>query len=93
MPGFRTEWDTAPNPTYDVWTVTNGGEVVPGILSPFMTTSFNRMDEKTMRMLIGAYPTGKYIKIHRAPIGNFFGVFAPPVISTTYFPAGNPAIV
>ena len=76
MPGFRTEWDTAPNPTYDVWTVTNGGEVVPGILSPFMASSFNRQDEKSIRSLIAAYPTGRYVKVYKAPIGNFFGVFA-----------------
>jgi hypothetical protein len=26
---FRTEWDTEPNPLYDIWTSVNGSEVVP----------------------------------------------------------------
>ena len=38
MGAFRTDWDTAANPRYDVWTTTNGGEVIPGVLSPVSYT-------------------------------------------------------
>jgi rifampicin phosphotransferase len=76
MPAFRTDWDTEPNPTYDVWTTTNGGEVVPGILTPFSATSFNRADYLGMKDLMGAYPTGKHVKVYKAPVGNFFGIIA-----------------
>jgi rifampicin phosphotransferase len=73
---FRTEWDTAPNPIYDIWTITNGGEVVPGVLRPLMASSFNRQDAVSMRDLMGSYPTGHHVPVHDAPVGNFFGIFA-----------------
>jgi pyruvate,water dikinase len=76
MGTFRTEWDTAPNPAYDVWTTTNGGEVIPGVVSPFTATMFMADEARGMKTLMGAYPTGKRIKVFPAPVGNFFGVTA-----------------
>ena len=73
---FRTDWDTEPNPRYDVWTVTNGGEILPGVISPFIATMYNEVDAKGLKVLMGAYPTGKRVKIHPAPVGNFFGFTA-----------------
>ncbi len=73
---FRTEWDTAPNPRYDVWTVTNGGEILPGVLTPFIATLYNEIDAKGLKDLMGAYPTGKRVAIYKPPIGNFFGITA-----------------
>ncbi len=37
---FTTDWDTDPNPTYDVWTSVNGSEIVPGVLCPLIATTF-----------------------------------------------------
>ncbi len=76
MGAFRTEWDTDPNPIYDVWTVTNGGEILPGVLTPFVATMFNEMDASGLRNLMSAYPTGKRVKIFKPPVGNFFGITA-----------------
>lgn len=76
MGAFRTEWDTEPNPVYDVWTVTNGGEILPGVLSPFVATLYNDIDARGLRELMATYPTGKRVKIFKPPVGNFFGIVA-----------------
>jgi rifampicin phosphotransferase len=79
MPGmgtFRTDWDTAANPLYDVWTITNGGEVIPGVLSPFTATMYNQFDAKGLRDLMKLYPSGKSVKLFPPPVGNFFGITA-----------------
>ena len=73
---FRTEWDTSPNPAYDVWTTTNGGEVVPGVLTPFTATYYAEFEYRSLRALMGAYPSGRRIKHFKPPVGNFFGVTA-----------------
>jgi len=73
---FRTDWDTEPNPRYDVWTVTNGGEILPGVISPFIATMYTEMDAKGLKVLMSAYPTGKRVKLYPAPVGNFFGFVA-----------------
>ena len=73
---FRTDWDTDPNPRYDVWTVTNGGEILPGVISPFIATMYNTVDAKGLKALMGVYPTGKRVKLYPAPVGNFFGFVA-----------------
>jgi pyruvate,water dikinase len=76
MPAFRTDWDTDPNPAYDVWTTTNGGEILPGILTPFAATLYNHLDCTSLPRLMKAYPTGKRVKTFREPVGNFFGITA-----------------
>ena len=76
MGAFRTEWDTEANPRYDVWTTTNGGEILPGILTPFAATLYNAMDHRSLSELMKTYPTGKRVKIFQPPIGNFFGITA-----------------
>ncbi len=73
---FRTEWDTSPNPRYDVWTVTNGGEILPGVLTPFIATLYNEIDARGLKDLMATYPTGKRVSLYKAPIGNFFGITA-----------------
>ena len=35
---FRTDWDSPPNPTYDLWTITNASEIVPGVLTPLLAS-------------------------------------------------------
>ena len=76
MGAFRTDWDTAANPRYDVWTTTNGGEVIPGVLSPFTATMYNQFDARGLRDLMKVYPSGKSVKIYSPPVGNFFGITA-----------------
>lgn len=76
MGGFSTEWDTTANPVYDVWTVTNGGEILPGVLSPLVATMYNEIDAKGLRDLMSPYATGKRIKLFKPPVGNFFGIAA-----------------
>jgi pyruvate,water dikinase len=76
MGAFRTDWDTAPNPTYDVWTTTNGGEVLPGVLAPFTATMYNWLDHDSLRVLLKSYPTSKRVKLYKPPVGNFFGITA-----------------
>lgn len=76
MGAFRTDWDTAANPLYDVWTTTNGGEVIPGVLSPFAATYYNELDARSLTALMKPYASGKRVKIFKPPVGNFFGITA-----------------
>ena len=76
MGAFRTDWDTEPNPAYDIWTITNGGEVVPGVLSPFVGSWFNEFDYVGMKDLLAPYATSRKMKLFKPPVGNFFGVAA-----------------
>ena len=32
------EWDAQPNPHFNLWTIGNSSEVVPGISTPFIST-------------------------------------------------------
>ncbi len=73
---FHTEWDTTPNPVYDVWTSVNGSEIVPGILSPLMATTFNRYDGVGLQALMDTYPGAQKVELFDPPIGNFFGIVA-----------------
>jgi pyruvate,water dikinase len=75
MAHFGTEWDTAPNPVYDIWTSVNGSEVVPGVLSPLVATTFNRYDHVGLVRLMSEYPGGERTQLFEPPVGNFFGVF------------------
>jgi len=72
---FATEWDTKPNPTYDIWTSVNGSEIIPGVLSPLIATTFNRYDYICLRRLMATYPNGDRAVLVPPPAGNFFGVF------------------
>jgi phosphohistidine swiveling domain-containing protein len=72
---FRTEWDTEPNPVYDIWTSVNGSEVVPGVISPFTATAFNRYDYAGLVKLMATYPSGAAVEHFEPPASNFFGVF------------------
>jgi len=76
MGAFRTDWDTAANLRYDVWTTTNGGEIIPGVLSPFTASFYNDLDYRSMTALMKPYATGHRVKIGKPPIGNFFGITA-----------------
>ncbi len=76
MGAFRTDWDTAANLRYDVWTTTNGGEVVPGVLSPFTATFYNELDSRTMTALMKPYASGHRVKVAKPPVANFFGITA-----------------
>ena len=75
MPAFRTEWDTEPNPVYDIWTAVNGSEVVPGIVSPLFATSFVHYDYEGLRRLMASYAGGHRAELFPPPVANFFGVF------------------
>ena len=72
---FATEWDTAPNSVYDVWTSVNGSEVVPGVISPLMASTFNRFDYEGLRRLMATYPGGDTVHLVEPPGANFFGIF------------------
>ncbi|MEY2431714.1 MAG: rifampicin phosphotransferase [Acidimicrobiaceae bacterium] len=72
---FATDWDTEPNPTYDIWTSVNGSEVVPGVLCPLVATTFNRFDYIGLRRLMATYPNGDKATLAPPPAANFFGVF------------------
>ena len=72
---FVTEWDTEPNPTYDIWTSVNGSEIIPGVLSPLVASTFNRFDYLGLRRLMATYPGGHNATLVPPPAGNFFGVF------------------
>jgi rifampicin phosphotransferase len=72
---FVTEWDTTPNPTYDIWTSVNGSEIVPGVLCPLVASTFNRFDYIGLQRLMATYPNGDKAQLVPPPAGNFFGIF------------------
>jgi len=72
---FVTDWDTEPNPTYDIWTSVNGSEIIPGVLSPLVASTYNRYDYLGLRRLMATYPGGHNATLVPPPAGNFFGVF------------------
>jgi pyruvate,water dikinase len=72
---FVTEWDTAPNPTYDIWTSVNGSEIVPGVVCPLVATTFNHFDYIGLQRLMATYPNGDKAELVPPPAGNFFGIF------------------
>ncbi len=90
---FRTEWDTAPNPSYDIWTITNGGEVVPGVLKPLVATTFNRQDSASLASLMAEYPTGHLVSLYDPPIGNFFGIYAGRIAINVGFTAAAMSVL
>jgi rifampicin phosphotransferase len=90
---FRTEWDTTPNPTYDIWTITNGGEVVPGVMKPFIGSSFIATDTRSLTLLMGAYPTGDRVTLFPYPAGNFFGIFAGRIALNVGFTAAAMSVL
>jgi rifampicin phosphotransferase len=90
---FRTEWDSAPNPTYDIWTITNGGEVVPGVVKPLIATSFNAQDYRSLQLMMGAYPTGTHVSLYPPPAGNFFGIFAGRIALNVGFTAAAMSVL
>src|SRR5205823_6193783 len=72
--GFATEWDTEANPTYDIWTSVNGSEIIPGVISPLIASTFNRYDYIGLRRLMATYAGGDTVELFPPPIGNFFAV-------------------
>lgn len=76
MATFRTEWDSTPNPSYDMWTSVNGSEVIPGIVSPLTASVNTRFDRACCAQLLEELPTAGRVALHEPPTGNFFGVFA-----------------
>jgi pyruvate,water dikinase len=73
---FTTEWDTAPNPSYGIWTSVNGSEVIPGVISPLIATCYNQYDYEGLKLLMADYPAGRSVRHHKPPVGNFFGIVA-----------------
>ena len=82
---FVTEWDTDPNPNYDIWTSVNGSEIVPGVLSPLVSTTFNRFDYLGLRRLMATYPNGDKALLCSPPAANFFGVFGGRLVLNNGF--------
>ena len=75
MEQFATEWDSPPNSRYDLWTVTNASEIVPGVLTPLLASWTAAAEERTMRRVVEDYGgTGK-IRISKTPVPNFAGIF------------------
>ena len=85
MAPFRTDWDTAPNPLYDIWTSVNGKEIIPGILSPLVTTTMNQFDYEGLTEMMASYPAGRKVKLFKPPIANFFGVFGGRLVLNNGF--------
>ena len=82
---FVTEWDTEPNPNYDIWTSVNGSEVVPGVLSPLMATTLNHYDYLGLRRLMATYPNGDKAMLVPPPAANFFGLFGGRLVLNNGF--------
>lgn len=76
VPSFQTSWDTKPNPLFDIWTVTSASEVVPGVVTPLVASTFNHYDEIALRRLMREFPGGHKVRIFKPPVANFFGIFA-----------------
>src|SRR5436190_3042085 len=76
MADFRTDWDSPPNPRYDLWTTTNASEIVPGVLTPLLASWTATAEELTYRRIMKDYMAEGKVRIFKTPIPNFAGIFA-----------------
>src|SRR5207245_10744426 len=62
--------------TYDLWTITNASEIVPGVLMPLLASWIAEAEVAAFRAVIKDYGGGDRIPIYATPVPNFAGFFA-----------------
>ena len=72
---FRTEWDSPPNPKYDLWTITNASEIVPGVVTPLLATYSAHAEYGAYRLIVSDYLGDGRVRIYKNK-PNFAGFFA-----------------
>lgn len=75
MSPTRTEWDTGTNPHHDLWTTSNAGEILPGVVRPLTAQLLHRTDAPATRAVLDSYPAGHRIEVPEPPAAALFGVF------------------
>lgn len=71
------DWDTPPNPTFDVWTTVNLAEVFPGVAFPFDASWYHRWQTwKYLDRARKVFEIEDLLPLYEWPIPNFLGFFA-----------------
>jgi phosphohistidine swiveling domain-containing protein len=68
------EWDAEPNPDYNLWTIGNSSEVVPGISTPFISTMGATFEAQSLRLVVDQLGIDDLIAVHAPPVGNWAAV-------------------
>ncbi|HXH23263.1 MAG TPA: PEP-utilizing enzyme [Dehalococcoidia bacterium] len=68
------EWDALPNPDYNLWTIGNSSEVVPGISTPFISTTGAHFEAESLRLVVDQLGIADQVRVHDPPIGNWAAV-------------------
>jgi phosphohistidine swiveling domain-containing protein len=74
MAGRICEWDAAPNPRYNLWTIGNSSEVVPGISSPFFSTVGRRFEYESGVAVVRWLGVEDLVLCEPPPAGNWAAV-------------------
>lgn len=69
------EWDASPNPLFNLWTIGNSSEVVPGISTPFISSTGQYFEYESARMVVDQLGIGDLIPLVEPPRGNWAAVF------------------
>lgn len=69
-------WDSLPNPQYNLWTIGNSSEVVPGISTPFISTTGQEFEADSARIVVEQLGLGDLVTVYGAPVGNWAAVIA-----------------
>ncbi|HEY7293598.1 MAG TPA: PEP-utilizing enzyme [Dehalococcoidia bacterium] len=70
------EWDSDPNPSFNLWTIGNTSEVVPGISPPLFSTFGQRFEYNSGVLVAGRLNVLDVVPCYPAPTGNWAAVIA-----------------
>ena len=70
------EWDALPNPTFNLWTIGNVSEVVPGVVRPFTATFYQPVEYQSTRACSEWAEVLDLVPAYPPPTANFLNVFA-----------------
>ncbi|HLZ73050.1 MAG TPA: PEP-utilizing enzyme, partial [Dehalococcoidia bacterium] len=70
------EWDSDANPTFNLWTIGNASEVVPGISPPLFSTFGQRFEHNSAVQVAGRLNLLDVVPCYPAPTGNWAAVIA-----------------
>jgi rifampicin phosphotransferase len=70
------EWDADPNPHYNLWTIGNSSEVVPGISPPWFSTGARQHEYESAVALVERLGVQDLVPCVQPPAANWAGVYA-----------------
>lgn len=69
-------WDALPNPDFNLWTIGNASEVVPGISTPFISSTGMEFNTESARAVVNQLGISDLVTVYEAPVANWAMVVA-----------------